>query len=158
MTATYQRTGRETEYSVQMQISSEKMLIAAQKAITSMMEELGSSCSSQANGDENVHGGEEPYQTLEDVNTVMVLGDSLARTPWGTNAKDNRAYYIADTGHDVKVKARSEGSASKEQVLRDQQFLEDWMKENDWKPRQSETSVRLDKHGEVFDMLFYFLS
>ena len=155
MTATYQRTGRETEYSAQMQISSEKMLIAAQKAITSMMEELGSSCSAQTNGDENVHGGEEPYSTLEDVNSVMVLGDSLARTPWGTNAKDNRSYYIADTGHDVKVKARAEGSASKEQVLRVQQFLEDWMKENDWKPRQSETSIRLDKHGEAWDMLFY---
>lgn len=155
MTATYQRTGRETEYSAQMRISSEKMLIAAQKAVTSMMEELGSSCSSQTNGDENVHGGEEPYATLEDVNSVMVLGDSLARTPWGTNAKDNRSYYIADTGHEVTVKARTDGSATADQVSRVQKFLQDWMLENDWKPRQSETSVRLDKHGEAWDMLFY---
>lgn len=130
--------------------------IEASKVARKIMEELGSSCRSQAEGDDTFpDGGEDPYETIDDVNRVMRLGDHLSRVCWGTNAKDNRAYYIADTGHIVTVKPKNETDPNSDAVKRVERFLERWMKENGWALRQSEVSHRCDRHGEVFDLLTY---
>lgn len=140
-------------------IETELLSIEATKAAKQIFEELGAACSfgsrQNNNGDDIPHGGEEPYETIDDVNAVMQLGDSLGRMCWGTNAKDNRAYYIADTGHIVSVKPKDEKNPNKDSIRRVEKFLEEWMKENDWQLRQSEVSQRLDRHGEVFDLLHY---
>lgn len=134
----------------------EQFNIAAAKAARSIMEELGTNCPGTTHNDDGeIHGGGEPHETIDDVNEAIALGDSLSRTPWGGNAKDNRAYYISGTGHTVTVKPVNEESPNKEAVARVERFLKLWMEENDWHIRQSEVSHRLDRHGEVFDMLYY---
>lgn len=134
----------------------EQFSIAAAKAARQIMEELGTSCPGTSDNDDGeVQGGQSPYETLEDVTSAMNLGDSLSRTPWGGNAKDNRSYYISDTGHRVTVKPKDEKNPNRDSVLRVEKYLEMWMNENDWQIRQSEVSQRLDRHGEVFDMLYY---
>ena len=143
-------------------IENELLLIELSKSAKHIVEELGTSCGSRrgsidtdGDGDEFPHGGDEPYENIQDVKETMLLGDSLSRISWGTNAKDNRAYYIADTGHTVTVKPKDEKSTDSEQVRRVEKFLEQWFKENNWKVRQSEVSHRLDRHGEVFDIVHY---
>jgi len=130
--------------------------IQAMKVARTIMEELGQSCSgTNENDDNSPDGAGEPYETIDDVNRVMVLGDSLSRVCWGANAKDNRSYYIADTGHSVTVKPKNEDAPNDKAVKRVSVFLEKWMKENNWHLRQSEVSHRCDRHGEVFDLLHY---
>lgn len=134
----------------------EQFSIAAAKAARQIMEELGTSCpGTTENDDSEVHGGGTPYETIDDVNAAMTLGDSLSRTPWGMNAKDNRSYYISGTGHTVTVKPADEENPNKASVKKVEKYLKSWMEENDWQIRQSEVSQRLDRHGEVFDMLYY---
>lgn len=134
----------------------DKLSISATKLAYTIFEELGSSCAGTGeNDDGEVQGGDSPYDTIDDVRSVMTLGDRLSRTCWGTNAKDNRSYYLSGTGHVVTVKPRDELNPNKDSVRRVEKFLEIWMKENDWSQRQTEVSHRLDRHGEVFDMLFY---
>jgi len=143
------------DYSTEFEVAQARLMISASKTAHEILEEL--TCDgngTQTNGDELPHGGEEPYdETITSVNNVMVLGDSLSRVCWGSNAMNNRAYYIADTGHVVTVKPKEgEDSGASTRV---QKFLEQWFKENDWKSRQSEVSQRLDRHGEVFDTIVY---
>ena len=47
------------------------------------------STTSGYNDDQDVPSGEIPYETIDDDNRNILLGDDLGRTPWGTNAKDN---------------------------------------------------------------------
>jgi len=119
----------------------------------------GTSPNSGLNDDQDVPSGEIPYETIDDVNRNILLGDDLGRTPWGTNAKDNRAYYIADVGHEIVVKPKDDGtsasSGSKESVTRVKEFIDLWCETNGWKLRQAEVQQRLDRHGEVFDILDY---
>lgn len=138
-------------------VEHEMLAISASKVAREIMEELGTTCSGRnSEGDDTLpSGGEEPYQTIDDVNSAMLLGDALSRVSWGTNAKDHRAYYIADTGHVVTVKPKDEKQPNAEAVVRVERFLEQWMQENNWKLRQSEVSHRCDRHGEVFDLLYY---
>ncbi len=141
-------------------VEHELFAISASKVARQIMEELGTSCGTQNDeGDDTMPaGGEEPYSSTEGtvgVNQVMMLGDSLSRVCWGSNAKDNRAYYIADTGHVVTVKPKNEANPNATAVKNVERFLERWMKENDWQLRQSEVSHRCDRHGEVFDLLYY---
>ena len=146
------QSGRNSTFSTEYEILS----IKATKLASQIFEELGSNCSGSHEGDDTFpDGGGEPYETIDDVNTTMLLGDNLSRLCWGTNAKDNRAYYIADTGHVVTVKPKDELNAQSEPVRRVERFLDLWMKENNWKLRQSEVSHRCDRHGEVFDLLHY---
>lgn len=129
--------------------------ISLAKSAQTILEELGSSCgTSQDNDDEEVHGGENPHETIEDVKSVIELGDSLSRIAWGTNAKDNRCYYIAGSGHTVKVKPKDE-SSNKDAVKKVENYLNQWMTDNGWGQRQAEVSQRLDRHGEVLDILYY---
>lgn len=136
------------------------------RAARSIVEELGISCRGDSeNDDGEVHTGEEPYETIEEYNEILSLGEALSRVPWGTNAKDHRSYYIAGTGHVMTVKPAEsdsdvdpdapEDKATKESIRRVSRFLKKWCKVNKWKTRQAEVSQRLDKHGEVFDMLYY---
>ena len=143
-------------------VESELFAIQATKMASKIFEELGTSCGGTATGDDVFpSGGEEPYETIDDVRQVMILGTQLSRVCWGSNAMNNRKYYIADTGHVVTVKPRQQdGSLSSDSVKSDavrrvEKFLEDWMKETGWKLRQAEVSNRLDQHGEVFDLLHY---
>lgn len=137
-------------------VHSELLSIQASKVAHQILEELGASLLGETEGGDTFpNGGDEPYETIDDVNQVMLLGDSLSRVCWGANAKDNRAYYIADTGHVVTVKPKDEKQPSDESVRRVERFLEMWMKENNWQLRQSEVSHRCDRHGEVFDLLYY---
>jgi hypothetical protein len=137
-------------------VENELMLISLSKAAREVFEELSSTDSrTDENGDEYPHGGEDPYENIQDVKDTMILGDSLSRVCWGTNAKDNRSYYIADTGHVVTVKPRDEKDTSSGSVKKVEKFLEQWFKENQWFQRQSETSQRLDRHGEAWDLLHY---
>lgn len=133
--------------------------IQAMKVARQIMEELGSSCAgTQDNDDTLPSGGEEPYDVnngTDGVNTVMMLGDSLSRVCWGGNAKDNRGFYIVDTGHSITVKPKDENSPNAAAVKKVERFLEKWLKENNWNLRQSEVSHRCDRHGEVFDLLYY---
>ncbi len=132
----------------------ELLAIAATKAAARIFEELG--CGTQVNGDEMPFGGEEPFANIQDVKEAIVLGDNLSRLPWGTNAKDNRSYYIADTGHTVTVKPKNEMKPNKKAVDRVERFLKDvWFPENQWALRQAEVSQRCDRHGESFDLLYY---
>ena len=145
------------DYTQDFETEQTRLSISAAKLAHNILEELTADYSgTQMNGDELPHGGEEPYDATigcMSVNSVMVLGDSLSRVCWGSNALNNRAYYIADTGHVVTVKPKTDGSSAA--ATRVQKFLELWMKENDWKSRQSEVSQRLDRHGEVFDTIVY---
>lgn len=137
-------------------IENEKLAIEATKAAARIFEELGVSCGGvNANGDQLPFGGDEPFENIQDVREAIVLGDQLGRMPWGTNAKDNRSYYIADTGHSVTVKPKDENQPNSESVRKVEAFLEIWMAENQWQNRQSEVSQRCDRHGEVFDLLSY---
>lgn len=137
-------------------VENELMLISMAKAAREVFEELSSNDSrTDENGDEYPHGGQDPYETIQDVKDTMVLGDELSRVCWGTNAKDNRSYYIADTGHTVTVKPRKESETESKSVAKVEKFLEQWFKENTWFQRQSETSQRCDRHGETFDLLHY---
>lgn len=152
----------QTQKTTSFAVENELLLIQLSKAAKEIVEELGSGCGSRrggintdGEGDEYPHGGDEPYENIQDVKETMLLGDSLSRICWGTNAKDNRAYYIADTGHTVTVKPKDEKSTDSEQVRRVEKFLEQWFKETNWKVRQSEVSHRLDRHGEVFDIVHY---
>lgn len=138
-------------------VETELFAIQATKMAHQIFEELTSSTSQ---GDDVFpSGGEEPYETIEDVRQVMILGTQLSRVCWGSNAMNNRAYYIADTGHVVTVKPKTQDSAADSSnsaaVRRVEKFLEEWMKETGWKLRQAEVSNRLDQHGEVFDLLHY---
>jgi len=150
------RVNQSTSYSIEHEL----FAISASKVARQIMEELGTGYSRQNDeGDDTFpHGGEEPYDITEGtlgVNRVMTLGDSLSRVCWGSNAKDNRAYYIADTGHVVTVKPKNEANPNAKAVKNAERFLEKWQKENNWKLRQSEVSHRCDRHGEVFDLLYY---
>lgn len=130
--------------------------LTATRVARDIMEELGASCSgTQENDDNTVEGSENPHETIDDVRGVLARGESLARMSWGTNAKDNRCYYVVDSGHTVTVKPKSKSGADKDAVERIQLFLDIWMRDNCWNGRQAEVSQRLDRHGEVFDILYY---
>lgn len=142
---------RNTSLSMEMEL----LGISLAKSAKTILEELGSSCgTSQDNDDEEVHGGQNPHETIQDVKDVIELGDSLSRIAWGTNAKDNRCYYIAGSGHTVKVKPKDE-SSNKDSVKKVEKYLNQWMTDNGWGQRQAEVSQRLDRHGEVLDILYY---
>lgn len=153
-----------------LEIEMERLSISLSKSARSILEELGTGCTTSENDDMTVPSGSVPYETIDEVRDMLVLGDSLSRTPWGQNARDNRSYYIVDTGHAITVKPREQSatrrpaaaadqspppSASSESVRRVERFLEVWMEENGWQSRQAEVSRRLDEHGEVFDLLSY---
>lgn len=138
-------------------VETEMLSIAAARAAREVLEELGTSCTGRVreNDDGEVEGGGEPYETITDVNEVMSLGDSLSRTCWGSNAAANRAYYIVDSGHVVTVKPRVDGFGAAESVRRVDMWLGEWLEEVCWSERQAEVSHRLDRHGEVFDLLYF---
>lgn len=135
----------------------ELLTISASKAARSIFEELGANCSgSQINNDNEVFGGENPHETIEDVREVLEIGDNLSRVSWGSNAMNNRAYYIVDNGHGpVTVKPKEDSEGGEASAKRVQAFLNDWIKETGWYYRQAEVCNRLDRHGEVFDILQY---
>ena len=145
-----------------LEIEMERLSISLSKSARSILEELGTGCTTSENDDMTVPSGTVPYETIDEVRDMLVLGDSLSRTPWGQNARDNRSYYIVDTGHAITVKPRDQTSRSSlpsppssDSVRRVERFLEAWMEENGWQARQAEVSRRLDEHGEVFDLLSY---
>jgi hypothetical protein len=135
----------------------ELLSISASKVARSILEELGTSCQgSQENSDGEVHGGENPHETIEDVREVLEIGDNLSRICWGSNALNNRQYYIVDTGHGpVTIKPKRDSASHKASAERVQGFIDDWIIETGWYRRQAEVSNRLDRHGEVFDMLYF---
>lgn len=138
----------------------ELFAIQAAKSARNILEELGTSCSgTQENNDSEVDGGGEPYETIDELREVLLLGDSLSKVSWGANAMHNRAFYIVDTGHKVTVKPKDKkkkkDSTIKESIARVKEYLDQWMIDNDWNQRQTEVSNRLDRHGEVFDILYY---
>ena len=147
--------------------SRELLDIGLSRLASDIVEELSLyGCRSRGQGNTNddmdIPGGEVPYTTTDDVHNNVLLGDDLGRTPWGTNAKDNRAYYIADVGHEIVVKPRESEStdsnslaSTSAQVKRVKAFLDLWCEVNGWKLRQAEVQQRLDRHGEVFDVLDY---
>lgn len=152
--------------STTLEIEMERLSISLSRSARSILEELGTNCGTSENDDMTVPAGALPYETIDELRDALVLGDSLSRTPWGSNAHTNRSYYIVDTGHTVTVKPRDQSGRSRsgnskpdlstsESVRRVEKFLEDWMKETSWQIRQAEVSCRLDRHGEVFDLLSY---
>jgi hypothetical protein len=151
------RIREESPKSSSMSIEMEMLSIAVSKAARNVFEELGTSCAgSQENSDAEVFGGANPHETIDDVNEVLDIGDSLSRVSWGSNAMNNRAYYIVDSGHGpVTVKPKEDSEGGEASAKRVQQFLDDWIKESYWYQRQAEVCNRLDRHGEVFDILQY---
>ena len=134
----------------------ELLSLSATRVARDMLEELSASCAgSQVNDDGEVDGGGEPFETIEDVNEALTLGDALSRVSWGANAMNNRSYYIVDTGHNVTVKPWEDRPANEESINRVETFLEEWMEDVGWHERQAEVCRRLDRHGEVFDILYY---
>lgn len=148
--------------SAQYQTEMERLSISMAKASREILEDL-SSCSGQnnTNDDESVPDGEDPFEnaTIETVRDLVAQGNSLSKTPWGENARDNRAFYIADTGHQYVIKPKNpeQGKVARESqpVKRVTAFLKLWMAENGWQLRQSEVSQRLDRHGECLDLMHY---
>jgi hypothetical protein len=130
-----------------------------------MLESLGTSCRgcgpsrSGGSSDEislGPSGSEDPHTDIERVREVIELGENLGRVCWGRNAVENRAVYLAGNGHVVLVKPRSQEGGGKPQVVRRVQAVVDrWMEVVQWGERQSDTSRRLDEHGESIDLLSY---
>lgn len=137
--------------------SLELLYVELTKSAQKILEELGTSCGSSGGiDDRDVPGGEDPFEaaTIDDVREMLATGESLAITPWGGNATENRMFYTVDTGHNYAVKPR-DGEIDSQSVKRVEAFLKIWRDENDWASRQGEVSLRLDKHGECFDLLYY---
>ena len=138
-----------------------RLTIAMQRQATSILEELTSD--SDGVDDDDIPDGEDPFEdaTVDQIRALIESGKSLSKTPWGNNAKNNRAYYIADTGHVYTVKPKSEGDQepptpeAKAASRRVQAALTKWMDHVGWSLRQAEVSKRLDETGECFDLLFY---
>lgn len=132
--------------------------IAASKSARVVLEELGTSCGmSHHNSDTMGAGGEDPHESIDSVRETLALGDTLSRISWGSNAMHNRSNYIVATGMGpITIKPKKDGdpsgAASAERV---QAYMDEWVKESDWFNRQAEVSQRLDRHGEVFDILSY---
>lgn len=143
----------------------EQFSIAMTRTAQSIVEELSSTCracsgSGSPSGeldDRDVYGGEDPFEnaTIETVRDLIDIGNQRWRTPWGDNAATNRAYYTVDRGHKYVVKPAAEDPAAPDGVRRVQTWLNNWAKEVGWAARQNEVSLRLDRHGEVFDLLYY---
>lgn len=145
-----------TAYATEMDIELARLGIAASKAASQIMEELGSGCSPRGDNDDSDTDSADPHETIEDVRDILLRGEDLSRVCWGSNAMNNRKYYIVDEGHHVTVKPKdSTQPVTSPSVLRVKDFLTDWMSENKWYARQADVSERLDKHGEVFDLLYY---
>jgi hypothetical protein len=143
-------------YATEMDIELARLGIAASKAASQIMEELGSGCSPSGTNDDSDTDSADPHETIEDVRDVLIRGEDLSRVCWGSNAMNNRKYYIVDEGHHVTVKPKdSTQDVNSPSVLRVKAFLDDWMTENNWYSRQADISERLDKHGEAFDLLHY---
>lgn len=140
--------------------SMEQLSIAMSRAAQSILEDLGTSCGGLSSGgldDRDVYGSEDPFEnaTVETVRDLIDLGNQRWRTPWGDNAATNRAYYNVDRGHKYVVKPQPDSGAGADAVRRVQRWLDQWCVDNGWQERQSEVSIRLDRHGEVFDLLVY---
>ena len=134
----------------------ELLSLSATRVARDMLEELSASCAgSQVNDDGEVDSGGEPFETIEDVNEALTMGDALSRVSWGANAMNNRCYYIVDTGHNVTVKPWEDKPENEASIERVETFLEEWMEDVGWHERQAEVCRRLDRHGEVFDILYY---
>lgn len=118
-----------------------------------ILEELGTSCGAQSNGDDEVDSASVDPDTIDEINERINKGEDLETTPWGRNASDNRLYYTVDQGHQVVVKPVNEESPNDDAVQRVQSFLKRWMEKSDWHIRQAETAKRTDMHGEVFDVI-----
>jgi hypothetical protein len=145
-----------TVQSTELEVELAFLGIAASKAARQIMEELGSGCSSNGTNDDSDTNSADPHETIEDVRDILLRGEDLSRVCWGSNAMNNRKYYIVDEGHHVTVKPKdSTQPVTSPSVLRVKDFLADWMSENNWYSRQADVSERLDKHGEVFDLLHY---
>lgn len=143
-----------------MRSAMEQFSIATTKAAQAIMEDMGTSCGGLSSGgldDRDVYGSEDPFEnaTVETVRDLIDLGNQRWRTPWGDNAATNRAYYTVDRGHTYVVKPAADDGADSGAVRRVQKFLNYWSKEVGWSQRQAEVSLRLDRHGEVFDLLYY---
>ena len=82
------------------------MTIAMRRQMTSILEEL--TTDTDGPDDSEVPDGEDPFEdaTIDTIRSLIASGKSLSKTPWGTNAKNNRSYYIADTGHGYTVKPK----------------------------------------------------
>jgi len=145
-----------TVQSTELEVELAFLGIAASKAARQIMEELGSGCSPNNTNDDSDTNSADPHETIEDVRDILLRGEDLSRVCWGSNAMNNRKYYIVDEGHHVTVKPKdSTQDVNSQSVLRVKDFLADWMSENNWYARQADVSERLDKHGEVFDLLHY---
>lgn len=137
------------------------MTIAMRRQMTSILEEL--TTDSDGPDDSEVPDGEDPFEdaTIDTIRSLIASGKSLSKTPWGTNAKNNRSYYIADTGHGYTVKPKvapgdkSPSDSATQASKRVQAALTAWMDHVGWGLRQAEVSKRLDETGEVYDLLYY---
>jgi hypothetical protein len=133
----------------------ELLYVQMTKAAQGIVEDLGMGGGGDID-DRDVPGGEDPFEkaTIDDIREMLATGESLSSTPWGDNASANRMFYTVDTGHSYSVKPK-QGVESSGAVGRVETFLKSWLNENDWASRQGEVSLRLDKHGECLDLLYY---
>jgi hypothetical protein len=139
-----------------LETSLELLYVSMTKAAKSMLEDLSLDSGGMGIDDRDIPGGEDPFEdaTIDDVREMLATGESLSSTPWGDNASSNRMFYTVDTGHSYSVKPKTDSKESGG-VERVEGFLKSWLEENDWASRQGEVSLRLDKHGECLDLLYY---
>lgn len=136
-------------------IEVEKIRIALAKEARACIEELDLDGTNE-NDHEHPPDDWTGYQDGDDVERMMDLGASLADTPWGVNCWTNRSYYIAGTGHEVKVKPKYvDESPSQDKIRKIQRFISEWMNENGWMLRQQEVCRRNDTYGETYDALIF---
>lgn len=79
----------------------------------------------------------------------------LARTSaYAINAHENRVSYIVGTGHKYTVTAKKGAEVNEEAIAAAQEFLDEWLYEQNWCRRQAEIIRRIDRDGECFLRLF----
>ncbi|MBQ4143325.1 MAG: phage portal protein [Thermoguttaceae bacterium] len=67
---------------------------------------------------------------------------------------ENRISFVVGSGHHVSAEPLSGREVSRETVKLAQEWLEDFMQENDWFRRQQEIQRRKDRDGEAFLRIF----
>lgn len=96
-----------------------------------------------------------PYDTDEQLRQIRLDSRALAlHNEFAINAAENRINYVVEQGHKYEATPAGDASPSDELLQQVQEFVDDFITENNWSQRQQENQRRLDRDGEVFLRFF----
>ncbi len=96
-----------------------------------------------------------PFSSEQQLTEIRNQCRALATSnEYAINGHENRISYIVGTGHTYRATPRKGMAPPDDLVRRTQDYLDQFLLQNDWRARQEEIVLRRDRDGEVFLRFF----